>query len=294
MKLRAAAVILAATTAQSDLPAAVNPATEAATTTQTTETLFGNTTPHNQVEADTGSVSLGVQFYSTQAGSIKGVRFFRGVKSTAGYQVGIFDAASGSRLAFKSVTQDTCTVPCWEEIDFDTLLPISSNKTYVAAAYEPGGHYPDDQQGLANKVASGHLVAPANGPTNGGNGVYIYGNKLLRPNQSWNASNYYVDPVFVTAAPPPPTLSLSFDPPNPSIPSNTPPGTIVAKVVLNWSDNVNGSHLFVGTIGFAQPYSNDAGLFAISGTNIVLASTGPGLSGYANTTQNVTITAVPQ
>ncbi|MGZ4977041.1 MAG: DUF4082 domain-containing protein [Methylobacter sp.] len=32
----------------------------------------------------------------------------------------------------------------------------------------------------------------------GGNGVYVYGTGSAFPNQTWNASNYWVDVVFTT------------------------------------------------------------------------------------------------
>jgi hypothetical protein len=260
---------------------------------QTTVTLFGTATPQTPVDPDTNSVTLGVQFYSTQAGTINGVRFYRGAKSSSGYQVGIFDGTSGARLAYKAVTTDPCaTMPCWEEIDFASPLSISANKTYVSTYWVKGGHYAGDNQGLANKVTSGPLTAPGSSSIAGGNGVYIYGTKLLRPNSTYQASNYYVDVAFTPSAPPPPSLVMSFNPPNPSIAADTPPGTAVAMVLVDWSDDVNGSHPFTGTIGFAQPFSNDGGVFALSGNAVYLNSAGPGIANDAGTVQNITLTAV--
>src|SRR5438309_4088895 len=47
-----------------------------------TVTLFGASTPKTPIDPDTNSVTLGVQFRSTQAGTIKGVRFYRASRST--------------------------------------------------------------------------------------------------------------------------------------------------------------------------------------------------------------------
>jgi hypothetical protein len=63
-------------------------------------------------------------------------------------------------------------------------------------------------------------------------------------------------------------LTLSFSPPNPSIPANAPLGTVVATINPTWSD---GSP-FTGTLSFAPPYSNDQGVFATSGNNLILTS----------------------
>jgi hypothetical protein len=64
-------------------------------------------------------------------------------------------------------------------------------------------------------------------------------------------------------------------------------GSVVATISATWSD---GSP-FTGTLSFAQPYSNDQGIFAISGKNLIVNPSGPGLSADANTVQNVTIVA---
>ena len=83
------------------------------------------------------------------------------------------------------------------------------------------------------------------------------------------------------------TLTLNFNPSNPSVPANAPLGTVVATINPTWSD---GSP-FTGTLSFAKPYSNDEGVFAISGSNLIINPAGPGLSADANTVQNVSIVA---
>jgi hypothetical protein len=82
-------------------------------------------------------------------------------------------------------------------------------------------------------------------------------------------------------------LVLNFNPPNPSIPANTPVGSAVATITPTWSDGSS----FTGTLSFAQPYSNDNGVFAISGNHLIVNPSGPGVSADANTVQNVTIVA---
>jgi hypothetical protein len=84
-----------------------------------------------------------------------------------------------------------------------------------------------------------------------------------------------------------PYLVLSLNPPNPSITSSAPLGSVVATIISGWS---NGSP-FTGTLSFAPPYSNDHGTFAISGNNLIINPSGPGVSSSAGTIQNVTIVA---
>jgi len=93
--------------------------------------------------------------------------------------------------------------------------------------------------------------------------------------------------------PPPPNLTLSFVPQMPSIPADTPLGTTVATVTAAWSD---GSP-FTGTLGFAAPYLDDGGTFALSCTacataNLVVHPLGLGVSGDGGSVQKVTVEAV--
>jgi hypothetical protein len=249
---------------------------------QTAVNIFGNAIPHNGVIPDS-AVTLGVKFWSAQPGAIAGIRFYRGGSNKNGYRVNLF-SASGTLLASANASKDTCAVPCWEQINFASPVSIAANTTYVAAYYTSNGNYAADRYtsgGLTNGVTNGTLTAPASSQV-GGNGVYTYSTGF--PNQTWEASNYYVDVVFTATAP---TLLMTFSPSNPSIATNAPAGTVVATVNVSWS---NGSP-FTGTLAFAAPYSNDNSTFAISGSNLIVNPSGPGVSSDANTTQNVTIVA---
>ncbi|HZU91695.1 MAG TPA: DUF4082 domain-containing protein [Stellaceae bacterium] len=247
-----------------------------------TVTLFGNATPNNPVENDPNAVTLGVKFWSSQSGTISGIRFYRGAVSPYGYVASLY-SASGSLLGSVKMAHESSPVPGWQVAKFASPIPISANKTYVAAYYAPSGQYVDVYYGLSNGVTTGPLHAPASA-TVGGNGVYVYARAF--PNQTWEDSNYFVDVLFTPTATTP-YLKLSFNPANPSVASNAPGGTVVATITASWSD---GSP-FTGTLSFGSPYSNDNGIFAISGNNLIINPNGPGLSSDAGTTQSVTIVA---
>jgi hypothetical protein len=87
--------------------------------------------------------------------------------------------------------------------------------------------------------------------------------------------------------PPPPTPIISFNPPNPAIPAMTPKGAVVAGIVVAMSD---GSP-FTGTLGFGPPNYDAGGIFAISGSNLIINPSGPGIGGDGDTIQNCTIIA---
>jgi hypothetical protein len=160
---------------------------------------------------------------------------------------------------------------------------FSANTTYIAAYYAPSGDYADTDYGLAQGASVGPLVAPSSA-TVGGNGVYARGDGF--PTKSKLARNYFVDVLF-TPAVPAPYLSLSFDPPNPSILSVAPLGSAVATITANWSDGTP----FTGTLSFGPPYSNASGTFAILGNSLIIDPAGPGVSADGNTTLNVTVVA---
>jgi hypothetical protein len=91
---------------------------------------------------------------------------------------------------------------------------------------------------------------------------------------------------------PPPTLTLTVAPYDPSVPSTGPLGAVVATVPAAWS---NGSR-FTGTINFVAPYNDDGGTFALSCTqcataNLVISPLGMGVSGDGGTVQKVTLQA---
>jgi hypothetical protein len=248
-----------------------------------TVTIFGNATPETPVVPDAGAVTLGVKFRSSQPGKVSGVRFYRGAASRDGYAVKLF-VANGSLLAGAKAWNDTCVVPCWEQVNFRSPVTIAANTTYIAAYYTFNGRYAVDKYGLTTVHSAGPLSAPAS-DTVGGNGVYTYSTGF--PNQTWENSNYYVDVAFTPAASAPAHLTLSFDPPNPTIAPSAPGGTVVVTIIAAWSDGTP----FTGTLGFGPPFYNDAGTFAISGIKLIVNPAGPGVSARGGGTRNVTITA---
>lgn len=83
--------------------------------------------------------------------------------------------------------------------------------------------------------------------------------------------------------PPPVPIAINFNPAAPSIPDDTPVGSVIATIAVTMSDR----SVFAGTLGFGSPYSNGGGVCAIQGTTVLLAAATP--TGPA--TVNCTITA---
>jgi hypothetical protein len=156
-------------------------------------------------------VTLGVKFWSSQSGTISAIRFY--------------------------------PVPGWQVANFASPITVSANTTYISAYYCPVGQGAGDPNELKNGVMNGPLTAPASSAV-GGNGVY--NSKNAFPKSSQQASNYYVDVLFTPTGP---SLVLSFNRPNPSIPPNAPLGSVVASITPTWSD---GSQ-FTGILSFGPP-----------------------------------------
>jgi glucose/arabinose dehydrogenase len=151
------------------------------------------TTPAVAASGDTGAVELGVKFRSDVAGTITGLRFYKGA-GNGGTHVGNLWSATGTLLASATFSGETASG--WQEVTFATPVSISPNTTYVASYFAPVGRYSTDSGYFAGRtVTSGPLRALADG-TDGGNGIYRYGAASGFPTGTFNATNYWIDIVF--------------------------------------------------------------------------------------------------
>jgi hypothetical protein len=83
---------------------------------------------------------------------------------------------------------------------------------------------------------------------------------------------------------------ITVTPSTPTVPDTTPLGTKVAAFSVAMSD---GSP-FTGTVVFGAPYYDAGGIFAISGGNIIVNPTGPGVGpNMATITDHITLVAIP-
>ena len=155
----------------------------------------------SQAVADAGSVELGVKFRSDIAGSVTGVRFYKG-QGNAGPHVGNLWSSSGTRLATATFANETDTG--WQEVTFLAPVPINPGITYIASYFAPAGHYAGTTNYFMNAgVDNPPLHALANG-VDGANSVFTYSGTSVFPSSTYQGSNYWVDVVLratVTTAP---------------------------------------------------------------------------------------------
>ncbi|WP_202818222.1 DUF4082 domain-containing protein [Actinopolymorpha cephalotaxi] len=170
-------------------------------------TIWPSTTvPAVAADSDSGGVELGVRFRTAKAGSITGVRFYKGTGNT-GTHVGSLWTSGGAKLA--SVTFTGESTSGWQQATFASPVTVAADTTYVASYYAPNGHYATSDSYFGTAVTRGPLTALADN-ADGPNGLYTYGTGGF-PNQGYRSTNYWVDVVFAdgggTADTTPPTLT---------------------------------------------------------------------------------------
>jgi hypothetical protein len=161
------------------------------------DTIFEAATPTTADSGDTSTVNLGVKFTSDVAGTVNGIRFYKGAANT-GTHVGSLWTAGGERLAQVTFTGESASG--WQQATFATPVKIQPNTTYVASYLAPNGHYSQNGPSLVAGVDNPPLHAVSN--LTSINGVFAYGSSSAFPEASWEASNYWVDVLFAPAPAP--------------------------------------------------------------------------------------------
>ncbi len=172
--------------------------------------LTGQTPVTAAVTDDRAAVELGMSFGVSQTGSVTGIRFYKGT-GNGGTHTGSLWTAGGTRLATVTFANETATG--WQTAMLQTPVVLTPGERYVVSYYAPQGRY---------AVTANHFsTLRTNGPITADtvvNGRFRYGTGGGFPQNSWNASNYFVDIVFETGTPAPP-------PPAPVTVTSTSPAT---------------------------------------------------------------------
>jgi hypothetical protein len=162
-------------------------------------------TPTTPDSGDPSSVEVGVKFTSDAFGTVNGVRFYKSTLDT-GTHIGSLWTENGTLLASATFTGETASG--WQQVSFSAPVQISAHTTYVVGYLAPKGHYSADSYYFYTPPALGSNVlnspplhaVPASDTTT--NGMYAYATTPTFPASSFNAANYWVDPVFTPAAVP--------------------------------------------------------------------------------------------
>ncbi|AMA61177.1 hypothetical protein BCCGELA001_10900 [Bradyrhizobium sp. CCGE-LA001] len=167
-------------------------ATASLTVTTPTVSLFSSSdTPAILSDPDAAQVNLGVRFTSSAAGTINGIKYYKGAGDT-GTHTGSLWSSTGTLLATATFTNETSSG--WQTVIFNNPVSIAAGTTYVAS-YHSNGHYTSTGNYFTNPRVNGQLTAPA-----GNNGVYTYGTGNLFPTSTFGATNYWVDVIYSPAS----------------------------------------------------------------------------------------------
>lgn len=226
--------------------------------------LWNNSvTPTLASIVDNKPVELGLKFTSDTAGTINGVRFYKGSSNT-GTHVAHLWTSTGTLLATATFTNETANG--WQQVFFSSPVAITANTTYVVSYFAPAGGYADNNNYFTN---TGYDNAPLHAPSSsasGGNGVYVYGSSGGFPTNTYLATNYCVDVLFTANS------------------SDTTPPTVTAHSPASGATGVTTTATVTAT--FSEP---------VQPSSVVITLTGPGgaVAGtlsYDNSTNTATFT----
>jgi hypothetical protein len=178
-------------------------------------------TPGVPQVTNTTSVTLGLKFTSTMAGSVTGVRFYKGSRNT-GTHIGALWSTNGTRLA--TVTFSAESASGWQQANFSSPVSITANTPYIVSYTAPyGAHAHDSVFNWSSLSTAGPLRVYTSAA-----GVFTYGSGVLFPVSTWNNSNYWVDVVFT-----PTSTTLPSTPSSTYTISGTVTGAPAAAVTLS-------------------------------------------------------------
>lgn len=133
--------------------------------------------------------SVGVVFTSPLGGTVSAVRFYKGAYEEGEGHVGhIYDRATGARLASTRTFNDSgCAAGGWVRVALLDPLPVTANRTYVAAMDNVMYFASSPEFFLASgrRSANGRIVVPRRGGVAGAVGAV--------PSANFRDRNYWVD-----------------------------------------------------------------------------------------------------
>jgi hypothetical protein len=127
------------------------------------------------------------------------VRFYKGLADT-GPHTGSLWTADGQRLA--TVTFAGETVSGWQEAAFGAPVAVKANTTYVVSYFSPTGILSFTNWAFATAGVDNPPLHALQDGADGPNGVFLVASGGGFPNETYAASNYWVDVVFVPGSVP--------------------------------------------------------------------------------------------
>ena len=164
------------------------------------QTLFGNTAP-TLFDTDGAAIMVGAFIYPSVAGSVLGVRFYKGATNT-GTHVGYvwklnqatYDVVSTHQVTFSGETPSG-----WQRMDFATPVAVGAGDIFLVGVWMPAGGYGYTLNAFASTVTAGSLNGLADNTVSGiRNGRYGLTQELPLSHNG-QATSYWVDVAFQPA-----------------------------------------------------------------------------------------------
>lgn len=189
-------------------------------------------TPASNGNDGTG-IEVGMKFQTTQDGLITGIRYYK-QSGITGTRKGHIWTATGTMLVEATFSNETTSG--WQELIFSSPVSVKGNTTYIVSYHSSSGDYVYSSNYFTSAVTSGPLKALADGE-DGGNGLYSYSATSVAPTSTYNASNYWVDAIFM-----PGTIGSVFDGTANYVTKFTTPKSIANSLIYD-----NGTGVGIGT-----------------------------------------------
>jgi hypothetical protein len=159
-------------------------------------TIFDFSTPSTVDGGDGSGIALGVKFTADIDGFVTGLRFYKAAANT-GAHIGSLYTAGGSLLGRATFTDESASG--WQYVTFATPVAVAAGTMYVASYHAPNGRYSVSSAAFASGAVDNAPLHALSDLTTA-NGVYSYSGSAVFPTSSFNATNYWVDVMFATAA----------------------------------------------------------------------------------------------
>lgn len=144
---------------------------------------------------------LGIKFTSDVTAQLTGISFYK-FPANLGSHIGNVWSSDGTLLASVKFVHETESG--WQQANLKESVPLQAKETYVVSYHESKGHYACTKGFFVKAVSAPPLRAPVSA------GVFAYGTSSLFPQQSYENSNYWVDPVVFTAPLPKSSRTVSL------------------------------------------------------------------------------------
>jgi hypothetical protein len=245
-------------------------------------------------DSDISSVELGVKFRSDINGFIRGIRFYKGPANT-GTHVGTLWSSSGSALAQATFVNESASG--WQQVLFATAVPVTANTVYVASYHAPAGGYSGTTNTFTTAGVDNGVLHALSTSQAAGNGVYAYSPDSAFPASSFQATNYFVDVVFDTAAggttdTTSPVVTISSPVATPTFSTSSTPLSIggtasdnVGVTQVSWSNDRGGSGTAIGTATWTA-----SGITLQAGVNVITVTASDAATNTSTDTLTVTYT----